>query len=55
MSSSQNLKVAKVYAPELQKETITAFSVQDLLREQETGILGQKVLELTTVPIRNVP
>lgn len=38
MSSSQNLKLSKVYVPELQKVTMAAFSVlQDLLREQETG------------------
>lgn len=41
MSSSQNLKVSKVYVPELQKVTMAAFSVLEILRKRKRGFKSE--------------
>lgn len=53
MSSSQNLKVSKVYVPELQKVTVASFSMLEDAGKRKQDFLSES-LELTTLPVRNV-
>lgn len=56
MSSLENLNIFQFHAPKLEKDRVTGFGTRDYgPKGTENWVLGQTVLELTTLPTRNVP